>query len=159
MRKKTSMTMALTIVTILTTYIAALTLSNQAFAQSVFSQLGQKIFFAGNPQTGHSGLLGQIPDPNNPSGQIIQAQLGKISGSHPEDRAQLGITGNNAISGNDNIESSNSGHVGHSGLLGQAYPIDVCKLVDDIRQHMTKQFGITIPPALSLRFGLDCLPK
>jgi hypothetical protein len=54
MHKKISITMALTIATILTTYIVANTLSNEAFAQSgmqIFAHTGQ----TGQVLAGHNG--------------------------------------------------------------------------------------------------------
>jgi hypothetical protein len=81
MRKITSITIALTIVTILTTYIAALTLSNQAFAITVIvsptNNLGQTQ--RGQAETAWSfntiHILGKaLAGP--------EAQLGKILGGH-----------------------------------------------------------------------------
>jgi hypothetical protein len=71
MRKKT---MGLTIATILIAYISALTLSNQAFAQTGAGGHGGWL-------VGHSGLLGQAKGLGQEITQGIKAQLGKVGHS------------------------------------------------------------------------------
>jgi hypothetical protein len=79
MRKKTSTVIGLTIATILTAYISALTMSNQAFAINNIDPQNPASLLEG--EAGHEAQLGKILAGH----QAQEAQLGKVLEglSHP----------------------------------------------------------------------------
>jgi hypothetical protein len=121
-------TMAMAIAAILTAYISALTVSNQAFAQ------------------GTSGNIVVAP------GATVSIKLNVAGGQlgGPPSNTGGGLVGQ-VLAG----QEPNRGTASHAGLFGQTlagHEAQLCKVLSI--NHPAKQFGITIPPKVSLKCGL-----
>jgi hypothetical protein len=125
MYKKMSAIMALAIATILTTYVSALTMSNQAFAQhnSWYNDISSPHGQPGTSTTPHN--LGMAFDPCTGSKQLILfSALGHPASNSghvgsPTAQASFDPCSGQILFSALGHPASNSGHGGHPGLLGQ----------------------------------------